>query len=312
MNLFKEYVVGDLRRWRAGGARAALVTLVGIHGSSPRPLGAQMAVRQDGRSVGFLTGGCAEEAIVQEAVAAIEAGETRCVRYGEGSPYIDVQLPCGSGIDVYFDTCISDEDIQRIDDAYTERAPCVLEIDIDRGDSRVLAEEDAASDRLGPLFRRAYAPNVRLLAIGKGPILLSLTRLAQELGFDCVVFSPEADTLAQARDCGAETRALSVPSAVDLGRLDQWTAAALVFHDHEWEPPTLKTLLGSECFYVGALGSRRTHETRLALLEEMGVDRKAMQRIYGPIGLDIGAKSPSEIAVSVIAEIIAVQRGRTV
>ncbi len=107
--LADEDVLADLWAWHHHGLRAALVTLVGIEGAAPRPLGAQMAIAEDGRYVGYLSGGCLEQAIVLEAQDVIRSGSNRLVRYGKGSPYFDIRLPCGSGLDMYFDCSLSPE-----------------------------------------------------------------------------------------------------------------------------------------------------------------------------------------------------------
>ena len=128
---YVENVLPVLKAWRAEGHATVLATLVAQDGSAPRPRGSQMAIRADGEAVGNLTGGCAEAAIIAEAQARLAAGANRLLRYGKGSPYIDIRLPCGSGIDVFFDTQLRDEDLDLVLAANARREPASLVFDFD-------------------------------------------------------------------------------------------------------------------------------------------------------------------------------------
>ncbi len=141
-----EDVLGDMIAWRAQGLRTALVTLVAIDGNTPRPLGAQMAVAEDQRFSGYLSGGCIEQAIALEACQAITAGQNRLVRYGKGSAYLDVQLPCGSGLDLYFDQGLTADVLESIAERRATRRPFTLVTDLVRGESRI--EDAGARDGL--------------------------------------------------------------------------------------------------------------------------------------------------------------------
>lgn len=304
--IYAENVLPWLREWRAAGMRTALVTLVGIDGSAPRPLGSQMAVSENGDAVGNITGGCAEAAIIAEARAAIRAGEGRCVRYGTGSPYIDVKLPCGSGIDVCFDVTLTDEALDRLLTAQRLRQPAALRIDLEA--RRSMALPAPATAPAGASFVREYLPVTRLVLAGKGPIVPILARLAVAADFEAVALSPERDTLALTAQHARDARHLASPESFDYPGFDRWTAFVSLFHEHEWEPPILAQALASPCFYVGALGSRRTAAARLELLRAHGVGAAALARLHGPVGLDLGARNPPEIAVAILAEIIATRR----
>ncbi len=307
--IYTENVLPWLREWRAAGGRTALATLVGIDGSAPRPLGSQMAVNEAGDAVGNITGGCAEAAIIAEARAAMRAGANRCVRYGAGSPYIDVKLPCGSGIDVYFDVGLDDAALARLLTAQAARQPAALLIDLASHRSAVRTAPPADAPAGGIMFEREYAPVTRLVLTGKGPIVPILSRLASDADFEVIAMSPERDTLAITARHARETRHLATPDSFDFPAFDAWTAFVSLFHEHEWEPPILTRVLASPCFYVGALGSRRTAEARLAGLRELGISPAALARLRGPVGFAIGARSPPEIAIAILAEIIATRRG---
>lgn len=302
-------VLPSLALWRRRGLKTALVTLVAADGSAPRPIGSQMAVAEDGQAVGNLTGGCAEAAIIAEAMAAMAAGTDRCVRYGAGSPYIDIRLPCGSGIDVFFDVTLDDALLGALLAAKAHRREIAFCIDAAAG-RRWIA--DAAPAAARGVYVRAITPAPRLVVVGKGPIVALLARMARAAEFEVLVWSSECETLADVADSADEARHLAAPEAFAFDAFDRWTAFVSLFHEHEWEPPLLARALAAPCFYVGALGSRRTHAARLAVLRARGVAEAALTRIHAPVGLPIGAKTPPEIAVSILAEIIQVRRhGRT-
>lgn len=292
--------------WRRDGLPTALVTLVHVDGSAPRPLGSQMAVNLRGEAVGNLTGGCAEAAIIAEAVARLDAGDNRIVRYGKGSPYIDIRLPCGSGIDVFFDVRIGTAEIERLVEANTARRAGALCFDF--GALRAWSVDAAPAPVAGADYVRACEPVTRILAVGKGPLLPLVAQLGSAAEFEVDVMSPETETLDVARPHAREARALSTPDAFRCGPLDRWTAFLSLFHEHEWEPPVLAAALASDCFYVGALGSRRTAAARREALRGHGVEESAIERVHGPVGLPIGAKSPPEIALAILAEIVATRR----
>ncbi len=304
-SIYMNDVLPTWLHWRAQGLGCALVTLVHVDGSSPRPLGSQMAVNTRGEAVGNLTGGCAEAAIIAEAQARLAAGSNRLLRYGKGSPYIDIRLPCGSGIDVFFDVTLGVDEVRRVVDANAAREPAWIAFDLTT--LRATTGTGAAPPRAD--YLRHCPPVTRILAVGKGPLLPLIARLANIAEFEVSVMSPEPETLEMARPHAREARALSTPDAFDCGSLDRWTAFLSLFHEHEWEPPVLAQALASRCFYIGALGSRRTAAARRESLREAGLDDAAIARIHGPVGLAIGARSPPEIALAILGEIVATLRG---
>lgn len=311
---FIEYVIPQLLEWLRAETPSALVTLVGVEGSSPRPVGSQMAVNINGEYVGHITPGCAEAAIVAEAVSYIVSGKNGCSRYGAGSKYIDVRLPCGSGIDVYFDTQVPIEIIERLNTHYVERQQASLVIDlaahthevIDQGEER--GDQHLREPRDQNLFTQHYEPRIRLVVAGKGPGVVSVARIAAELDWDVVAASPEPETLQRVQPLCREVLHLNHPDDFSSIRIDPWTASVLLFHDHEWEPPILVQVFRSAGFYIGALGSQNTHAMRTDLLRELGCDDNDINRISGPIGLDIGGRNPPEIALSIVAEILSAAR----
>jgi len=292
--LFTENVIPQLVAWRKAGVGCALVTLVAVEGSSPRRLGSQMAVNAHGEHLGMISSGCAEAAIVAEAVAAIAAHATRTVRYGAGSPYIDVVLPCGSGIDVHFDATIATAELELLASDIAAR----------RGPSYSIAMGTGREP-----YVRCYEPVPRIVIAGRGINVDFAARFAHDLEWDVVVTSPDEAALARLAPM-ARVFHLTAPSDFDASIIDRNTAVVLVFHDHDWEPAVLAKCSSAPAFYIGALGSRRTHVQRCALLASMGCEDAYIRRIHSPIGLDIGAKNPAELGLAIIAEILSAMHQR--
>lgn len=291
---FEDYVIDfALDRIRAD-EKVALVTLTNIEGSSPRPLGAQMAVSQTGDWVGYLSGGCVERAVVAEALAALEEGKSRNVRYGRGSKYIDIQLPCGSAIDLFFDVNTTERSLASIDDKLADRLPMCM---------RVAPPTDSASLELV----REYQPRRRLCVFGVGPGAVQLGKIGSCSGFETMLYSPDVETRTAAYQHGARVFPIDRWRGVPRFEADSWTAIAFMFHDHDWEEHLIPAALKTEAFYIGAMGSRRTHQRRLGLLEAQGCDPMSLSRIKGPAGRFAGSKSATDIAISILAEIIEVE-----
>lgn len=272
--------------WLEQNKRIALVTLVNVEGNTPYPIGTQMLVSDDGLFVGQITGGCAETAIAEQAVDAIQRKRSCTQRYGLNSPFFDIRLPCGSGIDVYVDvskTLAGYRELQRALD-----------------DRRIAA--DRFSTGLGT-FNKRYIPNQRLVFVGQGPILVACSKIALESGFDVLCIAQNEDTVV--RLGRAELASLPLERCPPLETLcDKFTGLVSLFHEHEYEAVLLAQALASDAFYVGALGSRRTHSLRLEALSEMGLPDKALLEICGPVGVNIRAETPSQIAVSIVAQAI--------
>ncbi|MFT6406824.1 MAG: xanthine dehydrogenase accessory factor [Arenicella sp.] len=279
----------------SAGQRVALVTLVGIDGNAPYPVGSQMLVTEKGAYLGQITGGCAETAIADQAVESIKNAENTTLRYGLDSPFFDIRLPCGSGIDVYFDTSSTLENL----------APIGLQLEQRLAYTQVLHTANGA-------FEKTYLPNARLILFGQGPILVLLAELAIKSGFDvaCVAQNQHTDQLLES----AGLKAVPLARARDefMHELDQFSAMVSLFHEHELETQLLADALTTKAFYIGALGSKRTHAARLQSLKDHGVDAALFDRVRGPVGLDIGANTPAHIAVSILAEVIQRMNQRSV
>jgi xanthine dehydrogenase accessory factor len=303
-----ENVLPYLLDWQRRGLRTALVTLVAIDGSFPRALGAQMAIAEDGSAAGYISGGCLESALIAEAQDAMAERKNRLVRYGKGSKYFDIVLPCGSGVDVYFDINLPTRLTERILAELISRRPALLQTSLANGRSVLVASEDEEpliTERRENVFARAYQPRLKLVIAGMGPAVSLLARLASTAEMDVEILTPEAGLIEEAARRGFSARTLTLGGAQPALTLDTWTAVALLFHDHGWEQPLLPVFLKSECFYIGAVGSSGTRQARQRALAEMGLDPAAMTTLRTPAGMIPHAKQPAELAVSILADIVA-------
>jgi xanthine dehydrogenase accessory factor len=305
-------LVDDLRptlaHWAARGETAAIATLVSITGSSPRPLGSEMAIAASGDVAGYVSGGCVEGAVAAEARGVIETGTPVLLDYGAGSPVLDVQLTCGGRIGIF---------VRAIPDlaAYTERLCATRDnrealdvvIDLETGAHRFEQEaEGTEAAANGHTFRKTYLPLPRLIVIGSDPVTLALCRLAPQFGFELGLLRPygPAAPPAGAPTFHYDTRPLA--RALEELPIDTSTAIYTLTHNMDDDQVVLGRALRSPAFAVGVLGSRRKIVERATLLrEEAGLGDAELERLSTPAGLDIGAQNPTEIALSMLAELVA-------
>jgi xanthine dehydrogenase accessory factor len=287
----------------AAGRVASLVTITGLDGPFSRPLGAQLAVAGDRRFVGSISGGCLEQALTEESQIAIREGTNRVLRYGTGSPYLDVRLPCGGGIDLHIDVNLDRALLQRA--IALGRARTAFSLVFDPSSKRSsLRMEKGKPNRRTDEFVRTFEPRLRVLLAGRGWEIVAMTRIARTADCEIIVASQESATLDFCRPFADQLIPLTVPAATPSLPLDAHTAVACLFHEHEWEAPLLLDALRSPAFYVGALGSRQTHERRLETLQALGAGPDDIARLKGPIGL-FASRDPKSLAVSALAEILA-------
>lgn len=310
--LSHEDVIASLQNWQAEGKRTVLVTLIGVDGGAPRQAGAQMAVADDGSYAGYLSGGCLEQAVVLEALAVLQSGQNAIVRYGKGSPYFDVKLPCGSGLDLYFDQNVSPDCVADILARRARRQPCVFRTELSTGVSTV-ADTDTTgvveqSVRQNDVFHRVYPIGLRLVLLGNGPGLTGLAVLAAATGIDLQISTIDDATRAELEASGlAHALAHSLAgeaNSENLVQLDSATAAVLFFHAHDQEPDLLAAILKSRSFYIGAIGNHAVHRDRLAILAARGFSAGDLERIRAPVGSIAGAKSKATLAIGVLAELM--------
>lgn len=313
--LAEEDVLPALAEWTRAGKRAALISLVSIEGGSPRHAGAQMAVCEDGSYTGYLSGGCLEQAIALEAQALIGKGENRLVRYGRGSPYFDIKLPCGSGLDVFFDTSLSADLVSEAIGHAQGRRPFALVSNLN-GRATILQRDGASLDsgggsaREGDTFTRVYLPAPRMVLFGAGPSVAALYRVALSAGIETSAWAGDEPTRAKLDHLGLSHFATPRVPVELIGKLDPYTAVVLAFHEHSQEPAILDDVLASRCFYIGVLGNHAVHRDRLARLKASGHSQESLDRIRAPIGVISQAKSQATLAFGVMTEILLEAKAR--
>jgi xanthine dehydrogenase accessory factor len=292
------------------GRPMALATIVKLDGPFSRPIGAQLAIAGDKRFAGSISGGCLEQALTEEAQIAMKEGTNRTLRYGVGSPYLDVRLPCGGGLDIYLDVSVDRAVLTRAIALGRARRSFSFLFDPALKRSSLRIEESAVSPKPGEFVRR-FDPKLRILLAGRGWEIVAMSQLAQTANADIIVASQEPATLEYCRPYADELIALTVPRAIPKLPLDEHTAVACLFHEHEWEARLLLDALRSPAFYVGALGSKQTHQRRLETLDALGATPAEIARLKGPIGL-FASRDPRSLAVSALAEIMMVRIGQGV
>lgn len=287
----------------AASGPAVLAVIAGVEGPSYRPIGAIMAVFSETDRVGTLSSGCIESDISIHAMDVAASGKAQMLRYGRGSPFMDIQLPCGGGLDILLVPTPDADVIAEIARKRDARQPCALRFDLASGAMQIVPP--AATQRTEHDLSVLFEPDIRFLVFGKGPEASTFAALVQSAGYPNLLLSPDTETLDNAGRSGCETRhlvTLDFPKGVAV---DDRTAVVLFFHDHEWEPPLLAGALQTEAFYIGAQGSQRARDARHYALEAMDVDADALARLHGPVGLIPSARDAGTLAVSVLAEVLA-------
>ena len=301
-----------------------MATVVATRRSAPRPVGSKLFVTESGQMRGSVSGGCVESDVYEACQAVLRGAEPRLLTYGiTDDQAFEVGLPCGGEIDIF----VREADpslASRIESLGDQRA--VLFTDLEDGSQRLALEgEEAVADDLlrgghsklvelqgRRVFADVFGPPPRLLVFGAVDTAEALCRAAKELGWGTVVADARGKFATKERIPSADELHVAWPEDV-LERVapDHATAVVVLTHDEKFDVPALVGTLATEAFYVGALGSRRNQEKRRERLLEAGVAQEQLERIHGPAGLDIGAHSPSETALSILSEILAVRAKRS-
>lgn len=281
-------------------ARFAIATLVAVDGSAPRDVGAQMLVT-DSDCWGFLSGGCIEADVARHAREAMGEGRARLLRYGDGSPWIDIKLACGSGISVFVEPVATHEPaVTTLLDGWKGRYPVLWSSD--GADRRAALAEEAPADHWdGAGYVRLYNPPLRLVLVGEDGAALSAAALALTMGWDVALIAPGGQDAPPLRGLTCHTGPADTALAA-IG-IDRWTAIAVLSHDREDDERGLAAALQSEAFYVGAIGARARLEARVSRLRGLGVSEADLARLHAPIGLYGFGKAPREVALSLVAEV---------
>jgi xanthine dehydrogenase accessory factor len=333
----------QIMAWHAAGEAVAVATVIRVLGSAPRPVGARMIVSAEGRMAGSVSGGCVETTVYEEMMDVLAGGPPRTLHFGITEDMIwDVGLACGGTIDVF---------VQRLEPAlvavlaeHVERGEPVALATVVSGagsightalitpqgvawgsaDGPVAAAaremlaaraEAGAVQTLPPgieVYLEPFLPPPVLVLIGGVHIAIPLAHFAKALGFYVVVADPRAKFANRERFPDADEVLLAWPDeALAQVAIDDATYIVLLTHDPKIDEPALAAALKTDAAYIGAIGSRTTHAARFERMARWGVTAEALQRVYAPIGLDLGGRTPEETALSILSEIVAVKNGRS-
>lgn len=316
-------VLRTLRDWRAAGQRALLATVVRTWGSSPRPIGSIMALAEDGAVVGSVSGGCIEDDLIYRHTRAyageepghqIPSGPPSFVKYGVTADEAHrFGLPCGGTLELLLEY---DPDPDALDQLVRGlEAGRLMRRTVRLADGQVtLSEADAPQELAltGDLLANTFGPEYRMLLIGAGQLTEYLATMALFSGFAVTVCDPREEYRGSWSVAGVKVVSDMPDDVVLAFRADRRSCVIALTHDPKLDDLALMEALKTTAFYVGAIGSRRNNEARhQRMIEHFGLTAADLQRLRGPIGIYIGSKTPSEIAVSIMAEVLAVKNGVT-
>jgi len=287
----------------AAGERVALVTITDVIGSSSRAPGTHMAVAESGTFIGSFSGGCIEAAVIGEAQRVISTGVSERLRLGEGSPLIDIRLPCGGGVDLLFTPQPPIAEIRKALGLLDARRAVEMRLSPDGGIAVAESADATASAWSDGIFAARHAPDLNLVILGHGAETPALAALARAYGLAVAIFSPDETIVENAAQAGLQATFLKTPARHPTLVTDRFTAVVFLFHDHDWETALMAQVLEQDAFYIGAMGSRRTHAERVAALLDHGVPAAQADRVKGPIGLIPATRDPDTLALSVLAQI---------
>lgn len=275
----------------AAGERYALITSIAIKGGAAREVGSLALVDARGEMFGYLSNGCIDRDIRLRALEALSSGDKQVVRYGEGSKFMDLTLPCGGSLTILIDPTPDVEALSEAAKSLAQRQPAELSF--------------VADDQTKEQYGFKYAPILRLALAGRGAIFRATARAAESVGLELTLLSPDTDDLdALSMLRPASLHHLRTPTEdVPITDLDEFSALLTLFHDHDWEPQVLMAALETPAFFIGSLGSKRTHDQRCNALFSQGVTVASLDRLTGPIGLVPSLRSAPLIALSALAEI---------
>jgi xanthine dehydrogenase accessory factor len=312
-----------LSRWRAGQS-VALAVVTSTWASAPRPAGAAMLVDADGAAIGSVSGGCVEGDVYERCREVLASGVPQTVRYGvSDDDAFAVGLPCGGTVEVFVSRVdpASFPALPQLVEAVQEGIPITLLTCVDGPPGQVGRHIVVSSDGLHAepdvsMLVTSFPPAARMIVAGATDHAAAVARIGVFLGYRVTVCDARAvfatvDRFPGAHDVVVDRPDRYLAAEADAGRVDGRTVVCVLTHDPKFDLPVLQVALSLPLAYVGAMGSRRTHDERLDRLREAGVSPAALARLASPIGLDLGARTPEETAVSIAAEIVALRRGGT-
>jgi len=324
-----EEIFATAARWQAEGRGVALASVVTTWGSSPRPIGSYLVADDAGHFQGSVSGGCVEGAVIGEAQAAIKDHKARLLSFGVSNEQAwDVGLACGGKVEIFVAAVTGQEPtLASVLKAAEAKQPLALVTDLANGQQamvgagpesgalplseplrvaalRALESERSTSfeDAGRRYFINVLSPPRRLAVVGAVHIAQQLVPMAAMAGYDVTVIDPRSAFASDARFPGVTLVSEWPDAALAAFAPDRRSAVVTLTHDPKLDDPALAAALRSPCFFIGALGSRKTHASRLQRLTEQGFTAGDLARIHGPVGLAIGAVSPAEIAISILAQ----------
>ncbi len=330
---YNDKVLQQAIAWLDEGHGVALAIVISTWGSSPRPVGSHMAINDTGAFVGSVSGGCIEPFVISEAIDIIVEGEPQNLEYGVSDETAqEVRLSCGGNIRVFVMPAPTRKEIETI----LDESPVTQVIDLANG-TTLLLDDNKVSGRLQPgeealkqaqclhkqggdgtivhddkaeLFVMTHSRQRKLIIVGAVHIAQVLAPMAMAIGFEISVIDSRPAFARSERIPGVTMIQQDSEKAIQGLTIDSRTALALLAHDPILDDPVLHAALNSPAYYIGCLGSSRTHASRLDRLYAAGFEEASCQRLHAPVGLDIGGRSAGEIAVSILAEIVAVGNGK--
>jgi xanthine dehydrogenase accessory factor len=320
--------LSQLTRWQQGGKRVAIATVVRTWGSSPRPVGSHLVMNEDGAFFGSVSGGCIEAAVIGESQQVIENGRARMMEFSVSDDQAwEVGLTCGGSVHVYVDT-VDAQVLSSLLQAYADKRDVALVTnledglktriysDSEEGDLGLTAEQLAearlllGAGRSGvlsqageELFVRSYVQPLRMIIVGAVHIAQILAPMAMLAGCAVTVVDPRTAFGNAERFPGITLNNDWPDDALEALAIDSQTAIVTLSHDPKIDDPALQVALKSDAFYIGCLGSKRTHAMRVERLTEIGLG-DYLGRINAPVGIRLGGRAAAEIAVSILAEVI--------
>ena len=326
-------ILNQLLEWRLKGHQTAMATVIKTWGSAPRRTGSTMAINDQMAFQGSVSGGCVETAVIEQALAAIRTKDSQLLEFGVSHEQAwEVGLACGGRIEilVQYITDQKADQISTLIDLAARDESAVLLVGLDSDSVFEVVKHDQLSgysffdstenavlqkslvqDKAYVIekdqaryFSQPFNPEVRLYITGAVHITQQLARVIEPLGLKVIVVDPRAAFATPERFPNVELiRRWPVQAFAELN-LNHRTAVIALTHDPKFDDPALKAGLDSDAFYIGALGSRKTHASRIQRLLDEGYDKQQLNRIHAPIGLDINASNPAEIAISIVAELV--------
>lgn len=298
--------------WRKGGHEVVLVTIVETWGSSPRPVGAMLAVRDDGLVAGSVSGGCVEDDLIYKIRdESMEIERPQVVTYGITKEEAErFGLPCGGTLQLVLEQVVDDAALAQLLEQVERHELVTRTLDMETGRMQLgPATRDDVLSFDGKTLKGIYGPRWRLLIVGAGQLSRYVAQMAQALDYHITVCDPREE-YAETWDVEGTSLDRGMPDDVVTSmNLDSHSAVVAVTHDPKIDDLALLEALKSPAFYVGALGSRVNTEKRRERLAMFDLSEAELDRLHGPVGLRIGSKTPPEIAVAILAELTAVRHG---